>query len=191
MPSAIIGKDLNGRIIAWNAGAEQLYGYTEVEALGELITIILPEELDEEEPEIRDAVQAGLRLIQFESNRRHKDGSTVHVALTVSPIRDSRGRVVGSSSIERDISLRKKREFELQEAKQVAEAASLAKSEFLANISHELRTPMNAVLGMLELALGEQLSDAMRDYLETARESGKTLLFLLNDLLDFSRMEAG
>ncbi|MGE4001257.1 MAG: response regulator, partial [Planctomycetaceae bacterium] len=188
---AIISKDLNGRIISWNRGAEQTYGYTEEEAVGESIAIILPKDLDEEEPTIIDALQQGERLTQFETVRRRKDGAEINVALTVSPIRDARGRVVGLSTIERDISTRKRREEELQEAKREAEAASEAKSEFLANISHELRTPMNAVLGMLDLVLGDELDDAMRDYLETARDSGQTLLHLLNDLLDVSRMEAG
>ncbi len=188
---AIIGKDLKGRIIAWNQGAEQIYGYAAEEVLGEPVRMLLPEGMEEEEPSVTDVLATGHRLKLFETKRRCKNGSIVDVALTVSPIRNSRGRIIGSSSIERDVTLRKKRDRELRQAKREAEKANQAKTEFLANISHELRTPMNAILGMLTLSLGEELTEVMRDYLTTAHESAQTLLYLLNDLLDFSRMTAG
>lgn len=188
---AIISKDADGRILSWNTGAQYVYGFSPEEAIGQRINIILPQGLDHEEPEIRHALQSGQQLSQFETMRVRKDGTEIAVAVTVSPIRDSGGRVVGSSTIERDISLRKRREHELQVAMERAEEANRAKSEFLANISHELRTPMNAIIGMLELALGEELSAAIRDYLDTACDSAHTLLHLLDDLLDYSRMEAG
>ena len=86
---------------------------------------------------------------------------------------------------------RRRREEQLRQAKDAAEAANRAKSEFLANVSHEVRTPMNAVQGMLQVVLSEELSPSVRDSLRTASESAKTLMALLNDLLDFSRMEAG
>ncbi len=86
---------------------------------------------------------------------------------------------------------RRRREEQLRKAKDAAEAANRAKSEFLANVSHEVRTPMNAVLGMLQVVLGEELPPVVRDNLKTAADSAKTLMSLLNDLLDFSRMEAG
>jgi PAS domain S-box-containing protein len=188
---AIIGKDLDGRIITWNHGAEQVYGYQPHEVLGKSIRMLLPLGMEEEESSVTDVVATGHRLKMFETKRRCKDGTIIDVALAVSPIRDSRGRIVGSSSIERDVTLRKKKDKELLQAKREAEQANRAKSEFLANISHELRTPMNAILGMLHLSLGEDLSEPQRDYLKTAHESAQTLLYLLNDLLDFSRMAAG
>lgn len=86
---------------------------------------------------------------------------------------------------------RRRREEQLRQAKEAAEAANRAKSEFLANVSHEVRTPMNAVLGMLQVVLSEELTSPVRDSLRTASDSAKTLMALLNDLLDFSRMEAG
>ena len=86
---------------------------------------------------------------------------------------------------------RKRLEIEIQQAKEAAEAANVAKTQFLANVSHELRTPMNSIMGMTELALGEELTPTVRDYLKTAKESADVLLALLNEILDFSRMEAG
>lgn len=188
---AIIGTDLHGRVISWNQGAEQVYGYAADEILGQSIQLILPEGIGANEAPMNKVVTSGKQLTQFESRRRRKDGSIIDVAMTVSPIRDSRGRIVGASTIERNITLSKQREKELRKAKKEAEKANQAKTEFLANISHELRTPMNAILGMLNLSLGEKLPETIRDYLSTAHESAQTLLYLLNDLLDFSRMSAG
>lgn len=188
---AIISKDSDGIILTWNAGAERVYGYTEEEAVGQPISIIFPEGMTSPEPEIQDAIRSGRRLVMFDTIRRCRDGRMIPVSLTVSPLKDSRGRVIGASTIERDISDRQRREQQLKQATRQAETANRMKSEFLANISHELRTPMNAIIGMLDLALGEELESNLEDYLQTARDSADTLLHLLSDLLDFSRMEAG
>src|SRR5690606_888151 len=97
---AIIGRDKEGRIIAWNTGAEQVYGYTAQEILGKFCHILLPEGVTKEETSIRDVLRTGRRLKEFETKRRCNDGTIIDVAMTVSPIRDSRGRIVGSSTIE-------------------------------------------------------------------------------------------
>lgn len=188
---AIIGKSVDGRILSWNEGARRVYGYTAQQAVGASISLLLPKGVATEEPKIVAATRSGRRLTEFETWRKHADGREILVSITVSPIKDSRGRVIGASTIERDVTHRRERELKLREAVEAAERANRIKSEFLANVSHELRTPMNAIIGMLDLALGEQLDEVMRDYLDTARDSATTLLFLLNDLLDFSRMEAG
>eukprot|EP00913_Durusdinium_trenchii_P010940 g10269.t1 len=188
---AIISKSIDGTILSWNAGAEQIYGFSADEAIGRPIRIIIPESRHEEESEMRKVLLLGRRLEQFETARIRKDGTQIDVSMSISPIWDSDRKIVGFSTIERDVTAQKRRERELVEARDLAEAANRTKSEFLTNISHELRTPMNAIIGMIELALGEELSDAMTDYLQTACESAHTLLQLLNDLLDFSRMEAG
>lgn len=188
---AIIGRDLNGMITSWNSGAEQVYGYDESEVLGKPITIVLPEGQSAEEVAIVEAVRRGERLDHFVTSRRQKDGRLIPVSLTISPTLDRDGNVVGVSSIERDISARVQREEELKDARQTAMEASRARGEFLANVSHELRTPMNAIIGMTEIALDEDLPKEVRDYISTANDAAHSLLNLLNDVLDFSKLEAG
>jgi PAS domain S-box-containing protein len=122
--------------------------------------------------------------------RRHDGTFRPHLSRAV-PTYDQEGRVVRWFGTNTDITERFETEEALQCAKEAAEAANVAKSQFLASMSHELRTPMNAILGMTDLALGEQLPATVRDYLQTAKESADLLLELLNEILDFSRIEAG
>ncbi len=187
---AILSKDPAGMITSWNEGAERLYGYTADEAIGQSARLILPETMAREESEILESLKKGQRLEQFETKRRRRNGQVFSVSLTISPLRNSEGKVIGSASIERDITRRKEAQYRLQEAIVAATEANLAKTEFMANISHELRTPMNAILGMTQLSLQEEIPDAVRDYLTTAKDSADTMLFLINDILDFSRLEA-
>jgi two-component system, sensor histidine kinase and response regulator len=188
---AVIGMTLEGAITSWNVGAERLYGYTPEEAVGCSMALLIPNELDDEGERILETLRRGRRLEQFETVRRRRDGREIHVSLTASPIMNADGRVIGAAAIERDITGRIRVQNDLQTAKEAAEIANRAKSEFLANISHELRTPMNAIIGMTQLALSEDLSPVVRDYLETAEDSAHVLLHLLNDILDFSRFESG
>lgn len=354
---AIIGKNIDGTIISWNAGAERIYGFSEEEAIGKTVEIILPPGQTVEEREVRLAMETGQRLEQFETVRRRKDGQLIHVSVTVSPIADDEGVIIGSSTVERDVSDRKRieeaeaeqrrlltmrgdvsaalasahdvevglqqaveavvdnldlqfacvwakdiddssltlrskagtgvraepiarvkvgdgvvggvalgkkplfadfepnvselddldwvkssdshsvafvplaldhrvlgvlamfsneplsnalasqlssiatslaqyidrRQYEeqLRRANEAAQRASKARMEFLANVSHELRTPMNAIIGMTQLALGSELDKEVRDYLETSQDSAQSLLALLDDILDFSKLDAG
>jgi two-component system sensor histidine kinase/response regulator len=188
---AIIGKDVAGKIISWNMGAERVYGFTEQEAVGQTIAFILPPGIDEEEPEILRAMQTGQRLEQFETVRRRKDGSLIPVSLTLSIIADNNTTIIGSSTIERDITDSKRQKEELQQAKEAAEEATRMRAEFLANVSHELRTPMNAIIGMTQITLDEDVTDDVRDYVQTANDAAHSLLTLLNDILDFSKIESG
>lgn len=188
---AIIGRRNDGTIESWNEGATRVYGYREDEVLGKHIDFLLPEGSAGEDAEIKVALLGGQRLQQFETRRQRKDGVVIPVAITVSPIHDEQGSVVGSSFIERDITLNREREAELQAAKSSAERANRSRADFLANVSHELRTPMNAIIGMTQLALTEPLGGDAREFVETANRSAHSLLALLNDILDFSRLESG
>lgn len=122
---------------------------------------------------------------------QNRAGKTLWLHATVSPQRSSNDEFLYFILILEDISRRRRLDQELKKAKLAAEEGSRLKSEFVANVSHEIRTPMNAILGMTELALEEELTPELQDYLTTAHESAKSLLSLVNDLLDFSRMEAG
>ena len=113
---AIVSKDLNGVIKTWNHGAERLFGYAAAEAVGRPITILIPPDRLGEEPEILALISRGERVDHFETIRRHKDGSLINVSLTISPVRDERGRVVGVSKIARDITDRKEAEAKLQDS---------------------------------------------------------------------------
>ena len=151
---AIVSKDLTGVVQSWNQGAERIFGYTAKEMIGRPINVIIPPERQGEEPQILERLKRGERVDHFETVRVCKDGRRIDVSVTISPIRDSTGRVVAASKIARDISVLKRAMAERDEllqseqaARREAERVSRAKDEFLATLSHELRTPLNAILG--------------------------------------------
>ncbi len=181
---AIIGKTLDGTIVFWNAAAQRIFGYTPEEAIGQHINLIIPENRRDEEFIIIGNVRAGKRVDHFETVRQAKDGSAINLSLTISPIRNEGGEIIGASKIARDITEQKRTEQKLQEL-------SERKDEFLANISHELRTPMNAVIGLANiLSVSKSLNDKERQLVSTLKQSADGLMGLINNLLDFSRLES-
>jgi PAS domain S-box-containing protein len=129
--------------------------------------------------------------LHWESEIRTKRGELIWVESIASPLPESSNRFAGIIGVTRDITSRKKIMLELEAAREQAYAANRAKSEFLANMSHEVRTPMNGVLGMLQLLKMTALDDEQLDYVDTAMESGTSLLTIINDILDYSKIEAG
>lgn len=197
---AIIGKTLEGRITSWNSAAQKLFGYTAQEAIGQQIQMLLPPDRAAEEMAILAQLSVGVPVTAFDTVRRAKNGDLVDVSVTISPIRDAQGQIIGASKIARDITQQKRVEqMRLEAMRLEAEnrqiiAANRLKSEFLANMSHELRTPLNAIIGFAGLLHGNAVpaqSPKHREFLGYIETSGQHLLQLINDVLDLSKVEAG
>jgi two-component system sensor histidine kinase/response regulator len=136
-------------------------------------------------------MEASEVITGFEAQVYRKDGTIIWTSEKARKVRDENGKFLYYEGFVEDITERKHNAEELRQAKEAAEAASLAKGQFLANVSHEIRTPMNGIIGMTELALNSDLTPEQREYLEVVRSSAGSLLALINDVLDFSKIEAG
>jgi PAS domain S-box-containing protein len=210
---AIIGKDLNSIITSWNQGAKKIFGYTAEEMIGTSVKRLIPADRQQEEDVILDHLRRGQRFDHFETIRITKDGRQLHVSLTISPIKDASGKVIGASKIARDITDQKLAEAALREAQKAAEAAntekarllenerlarveaeraSRMKDEFLATLSHELRTPLNAVLGWSSILRGGKNSEQeMAQGLDAIDRNARVQAQIIDDLLDMSRIISG
>ncbi len=191
---AIISKTLEGNITSWNRGAERLYGYSAGEAVGRPISILIPPGLLDEEPQILEGIKRGQEIEHRETVRARKDGGLIDVSVTISPMHDAAGRIIGVSKIARDITERKCFEQALQEKNIELENALLSKDRFLGSMSHELRTPLNAIIGFtgtLLMGLPGPLTADQQRQLRTVQASGRHLLALINDLLDLAKIDAG
>jgi two-component system, OmpR family, sensor histidine kinase VicK len=181
---AIFSKTLDGTIDTWNPGAERLYGYAAEEIIGRPVSVLVPPERAGEEDIVMNNAIAGEGALSIETARLAKDGSRREVSLTVSPIKDQKGRLMGFSSISRDISERKRLQVQ----------ADRLKDEFFATVSHELRTPLTSIIGYTDLLLrGEEgeMTKEQRHFLEITERNAMRQLRLVNDLLFVSRAEAG
>jgi len=196
---AIISKRLDSTVTSWNRAAERMFGYTAAEAIGQSIRLIIPRDRWSEEDDVLAKVTRGEVVDHFETVRQRKDGSMLDVSLTVSPIKDEAGRIVGASKISRDISERKRVEEERRRTEQERarlldwlQAANRAKDEFLAILSHELRTPLNAILGWSEVLRQRRADDATAERgLQAISRNVKAQVRLIDDLLDVSRIASG
>ena len=190
---AIVSKTLDGIITSWNRGAERIFGYTEPETLGKPITILIPPDRLDEEPQILARLRAGERVDHFETIRRTKDGRLLEVSVTISPVRDGRGQIIGASKIARDITQQKQVQRELRAAKDAADAANKAKDQFLSVLSHELRTPLTPVLAALGLLENNPDPDPadLHEQLGMIRRNVETQARLVDDLLDVTRIARG
>jgi PAS domain S-box-containing protein len=182
---AIVSKNLDGVIQTWNAAAERMFGYTAEEAVGRHISLIIPKDRLSEEDHVLKQVRAGIGVAHYETIRQHKNGSPVEISLTVSPIRDESGTIVGASKIARDVT-------EQNRLRRQAEEASRAKDEFLATLSHELRTPLNTIGGYIMMLRRGQLDEAQREKaIEVMARNAESLTQLVGDLLDSSQVLTG
>jgi two-component system CheB/CheR fusion protein len=189
---AIMSKDLNGVITSWNRGAERLFGYTEEEAVGQPVTMLIPPDYADELPGMLERIRKGEAVQHYETVRRRKDGSPLETSLTVSPIRNEQGEIIGVSIIARDVTQRKHSEKELADALAREQAANRAKDDFLAALSHELRTPLNPVLLLAsDSAIDPELSPQVRANFDTIRKNIELEARLIDDLLDLTRVTHG
>jgi len=195
---AIASKDLNGIITSWNKGAERLFGYTAEEIIGKPVTTLMPEDRVNEEPGILKKICAGERIDHYETVRRRKDGSLVNISLTISPIKDESGQVVGASKIARDITnkIRAKEMLEQMVADRTAQLRdTVAELEaFSYSIAHDMRAPLRAMTSFSRLLredFGEQLPDTAKDYIRRIAVSAERLDRLIQDVLNYSRSARG
>jgi len=199
---AIIGKTLEGVISSWNKGAERIFGYTAAEAIGQPILMLIPPERAHEEASILARLGKGDLIEHTETVRLTKDGRRIDVSVTISPIKDGAGKIIGASKIARDITERRRAEKEREEllkseqaARSEAEHASRMKDEFLATLSHELRTPLNAIYGWSQLLRRHNHSNnndaELVEGLEVIERNTKVQTQLIEDLLDMSRIISG
>jgi len=195
----IVSKTLDGIITSWNRAAEHLFGWTATEAIGRHIMLIVPEERRAEEDDVLARIRRGERVDHFETVRRTKDGRLIDMSITVSPIKDAAGHIVGASKVARDITERRRIEdlrtlllAREQEARRQAEALNNAKDELLATVSHELRTPLNSIFGWARMLQSGQLDEAARARaINTILRNASAQARLVEDLLDLAWISTG
>jgi PAS domain S-box-containing protein len=188
-PTAITVTDKDERITAWNPMAEKMLGMTKKDLFNKPVKELYP---PEEWQRMRSLnIRKTGMLSDIATRVYRKDGTLIDVNTSISVLKDKSGQIIGAIGILHDMSRQKSVEEQLVQAKLSAEEANTAKSVFLAKMSHEVRTPMNAVIGMIDLTLDTELNAEQRDNLKVAKDAADNLLSLINDILDLSRAQAG
>lgn len=195
---AVVGKTLDGKIVSWNRGAERMYGYAAEVAIGRQISFLCPPDREDEIPGILARLGRGDRVEHFETVREREDGSRVDVSLTVSPVLDAAGKVVGASTIARDVSDRKRTDeklrllsAELERRVEELQAANGELEAFAYSISHDLRAPLRAIDGFSQRLLSryaERLDPDGRHALERVRAASQRMALLIDEMLGLSRL---
>jgi PAS domain S-box-containing protein len=188
---AIVSKNLDAIVTSWNLGAERMFGYTAQEMVGQPILRLLPLDRQTEEANILGRLRRGERVEHFETVRVCKDGRLIDVSLTISPVRDENGQIVGASKIARNITEQRLALVKLAAANEALRRADRMKGEFISTLSHELRTPLNAIVGWLEVLTRDASKEELAEGLDVIRRNVKAQTRLIDDLLDMSRIESG
>jgi PAS domain S-box-containing protein len=179
---AIVGKDLTGIVTSWNPAAERIFGYLAKEMIGRPITTIIPPELHDDERKIMETIGRGERIERRETVRVTRNGDRMDVWLTVSPVRDEAGRVIGAASIARDITQEKKTEQALRLTERLASVGRMA-----ATVAHEINNPLEAVTNLVYLAKGCAVREDVQGYLNTIDEELDRVSHLTRQTLGFYR----
>ncbi len=190
---AIISKTLDGTITSWNPGAQRIFGYSPDEAIGKHITLLIPDERLSEEDTIISKIKNGQRVEHFETIRRAKAGDEIHVSITVSPVKDKKGEIIGASKIARNISEQIALQKQLKEYTRMLEVSNSHKDQFISMASHELKTPITSIMASLQF-LNRKLdgADSGNKKLTEKAVAGITKLNkLVGDMLDIAKIETG
>jgi len=181
---AIISKLLDGTIVTWNPGAERIYGYSAEEVRGKSISLLAPPGPEDDVPKVLDRLTRGESIVSYETTRVRKDGRRIEVSVSISPIRDAAGRIIGGSVVARDITERKRAEKALREVNQQLEA-------FTSSVSHDLRAPLRQLRGFAQALLedhGDALDETGREYARRLSSIAARMDALTRSLLDYSRV---
>jgi PAS domain S-box-containing protein len=182
---AIISKTLDGIITSWNAGAQRLFGYTAAEAVGQSIMMLIPSDRTHEEEMILSRLRQGDRIDHYETIRVAKDGSPIEISLTISPIRNDAGELVGASKVARDVTLQRRIQRELEDA-------DVKKNEFLALLAHELRNPLGPIRHAVKILRARPPSpDELSWATNIIDRQTEHMTRLVDDLLDVARITSG
>ena len=190
--------DPTGHIVSWNEGAERIKGYSANEIIGKHFSAFYPQDdIDNDKPGMELRVASRVGRFEDEGWRLRKDGTLFWANVVITALRNPDGELIGFAKVTRDLTERRAAEQRaLADARQIAEveASNRTKNEFLATMSHELRTPLNAIGGyteLIEMGVGGPVSDRQRDYLDRIRIAQQHLLALINDLLNYNKIESG
>ncbi|HZE82023.1 MAG TPA: PAS domain S-box protein, partial [Candidatus Polarisedimenticolia bacterium] len=180
---AIASKDLNGTITSWNRSAEKLFGYKAEEIVGKPVTLIIPPELHHDEHMILSKIRRGEKIEHFETIRLHKNGEKIEVSLTISPVKDENGKVIGAAKIIRNITENNKIERALRTTEKLAAAGRMA-----ATVAHEINNPLEAVTNLVYLAKRDLANnDRVAGYLEMASRELDRVAHITRQTLGFYR----
>jgi PAS domain S-box-containing protein len=192
---AIISKDLNGIITSWNKSAERLFGYTAEEAVGQPVAkLLIPDDRQDEEPQILSRLRAGERVDHFQTKRKRKDGNLLEISLTISPVKNLDGQIVGASKIARDITPQVRDQEALRRANDALEQSNADLEQFAYSASHDLQEPLRMISAygeMLRKKYIERLDENAQEYIGFIVEGALRMERLLGDLRAFTRAAVG
>lgn len=179
---AIISKDLNGMIMSWNAAAGRMFGYEAEEIIGQSILRLIPEELHSEEDMILAKLRAGQRIDHYETIRMRKNGERFDISVTISPLIDSRGNIIGASKVAHEVTERKLMERQLILSEKLAATGRMA-----ATIAHEINNPLESVMNLMYLARTSKTLNSAKSYIQTAERELERVSHIARQTLGYYR----